>query len=184
MTKSDPWYTHAILYTVIVILAGLLIKVAIIDPKDEVAQEKYNKSESRLRMKNIKEAQILWEKKFGRFTGSLDSLVNFIKNDKMVQQVRSGFDSLSRRPTDPFVQLTHGEFTPDSLLRTPKSWQFYTLQIDTSEQVDTVVNRQGKVLRVEKYTVIGKRYFIEDPDGYGTVGSLNDDALKNTSSWE
>jgi hypothetical protein len=58
------------------------------------------------------------------------------------------------------------------------------MQIDTSEQVDTVVNRQGKVLRVEKYTVIGKRYFIEDPDGYGTVGSLNDDALKNTSSWE
>ncbi|MCK7528679.1 MAG: hypothetical protein MZV64_69545 [Ignavibacteriales bacterium] len=50
--------------------------------------------------------------------------------------------------------------------------------------MDTVVNRQGKVLRVEKYTVIGKRYFIEDPDGYGTVGSLNDDALKNTSSWE
>ncbi|HEY4755419.1 MAG TPA: hypothetical protein VIH28_05105 [Ignavibacteriaceae bacterium] len=184
MTKSDPWYTHAILYTVIVILAALLIKVAIIDPKEEVAQEKYNKAESRLRMKNLKEAQVLWEKKFGSFTGSLDSLVNFIKNDPMVQKVRTGYDSLSRRSTDPFVKLTHGEFTPDSLSRTPESWQFYLLQIDTSEQVDTVVNRQGKVLRVEKHTVIGKRYFIEDPDGYGTVGSLNDDALKNTSSWE
>ena len=80
--------------------------------------------------------------------------------------------------------MSQGEFTPDSLFRTPKSWQFYTLQIDTSEQVDTVVNRQGKVLRVEKSTVIGKRYFIEDPDGYGPVGSLKDDALKNTASWE
>jgi hypothetical protein len=184
MTKSDPWYMHAILYTVIVILAALLVKVAIIDPKEEVAAEKFNKSESRLRMKNIKEAQILWEKKYGRFTSSIDSLVSFIKNDPMVQKVRTGFDSLTNRSTDPFTVLSHGEFTPDSLLRTPKSWQFYTMQIDTSEQVDTVVNRQGKVLRVEKYTVIGKRYFIEDPDGYGTVGSLNDDALKNTSSWE
>ena len=64
------------LYFVVVILAALLIKVAIIDPKDEVALENYNKTESRLRMKNIKEAQILWEKKFGRFTGSIDSLVN------------------------------------------------------------------------------------------------------------
>lgn len=184
MTKSDPWYIHAILYTVIVLLVALLVKVAIIDPKDEVASEKYNKTESRLRMANLKEAQILWEKKFGKFTGSLDSLVNFIKSDPMVQKVRTGFDSLSKRPTDPFKNLSHGEFTPDSLFRTPKSWQFFVMQIDTSEQVDTVVNQQGKVLRVEKYTVIGKRYLIEDPDGYGTVGSLLDDALKNTASWE
>lgn len=184
MTKSDPWYMHAILYTVIVLLVALLVKVAIIDPKEEVASEKFNKTESRLRMKNLKEAQILWEKKFGKFTSSLDSLVNFIKNDPMVQKVRTGFDSLSKRPTDPFKNLSHGEFTPDSLFRTPKSWQFFVMQIDTSEQVDTVVNQQGKVLRVEKYTVIGKRYMIEDPDGYGTVGSLMDDALKNTASWE
>lgn len=184
MTRSDPWYVHAILYFVVIILAALLIKVAVIDPKEEVAQEKYNKKESRLRMKNIKEAQILWEKKFGRFSGSVDSLVNFIKNDPTVHQVRTGFDSLSKRPTDPFVKLSHGEFTPDSLFRSPKSWQYYVLQVDTSEQVDTVVNRRGKVLRVEKSTVIGKRYFIEDPDGYGTVGSLKEDALKNTSSWE
>lgn len=184
MTKSDPWYVHAILYTVIVILIALLIKVAIIDPKEEVAIEKYNKTESRLRMDNLKEAQMLWEKKFGRYAGSIDSLIDFIKKDPMVQQVRSGYDSLSRRPTDPFVNLSDGKFTPDSLYRTPKSWQYYVMQIDTSEQVDTVVNRQGKVLRVEKYTVIGKKYYIEDPDGYGTVGSLTDDALKNTSSWE
>ncbi len=184
MTKSDPWYIHAILYTVIVLLVALLVKVAIIDPKDEVASEKYNKIESRLRMANLKEAQILWEKKYGKFTGSVDSLVNFIKNDPMVQKVRTGFDSLSKKPTDPFVNLSHGEFTPDSLFRTPKSWQFFVMQIDTSEQVDTVVNQQGKVLRVEKHTVIGKRYVIEDPDGYGSVGSLLDDALKNTASWE
>lgn len=184
MTKSDPWYIHAILYTVVVILAALLIKVAIIDPKEEVAQDKYYKTESRLRMSNLKEAQILWEKKYGHFSGDLDSLIIFIKNDPMVQQVRAGFDSLTNRPSDPFHKLSGGEFAPDSLLRTPKSWQFYTLKIDTSEQADTIVNRQGKVLRVEKSTVIGKRYLIDDPDGYGSIGSVDDDAKKNTSSWE
>lgn len=184
MTRTDPWYVHAILYTIIVLLIALLVKVAIIDPKEVVAIEKYNKTESRLRMSNLKEAQILWEKKYGRFASSLDSLINFVKYDSMVKKVMTGYDSLSRRPTNPFLKLSHGEFTPDSLYRTPKSWQFYILQVDTSEQADTIVNRQGKILRVEKYTVIGKRYYIEDPDGYGTVGSLTDDARKNTSSWE
>ena len=31
---GDPWYVHAILYLVIAILAVILIKVAIIDPKE------------------------------------------------------------------------------------------------------------------------------------------------------
>jgi hypothetical protein len=32
--------------------------------------------------------------------------------------------------------------------------------------------------------LIGTKYYIEDPDGYGSVGSLSNDALKNTASWE
>ena len=65
-SKSDPWYIHTALYLVIAILTILLIKVAIIDPRAYVATEKYNKTESRLRMDNIKEAEILWEKKKGK----------------------------------------------------------------------------------------------------------------------
>jgi len=184
MTKPEPWYIHAVLYFVIVILVVILVKVAIIDPKDVVEKEKYYKQESHLRMKNIKEAEILWNKKYGHFTGNLDSLINFIKTDPMVDSVENAFDSLSRRPANPFVPLTTGEFTPDSLYKTPKTNQQYVLQIDTSVSADTIYGRNNQVKRIDSSLVIGSRYYLEDPDGYGSVGSLESDALKNTASWE
>jgi hypothetical protein len=79
MTKPEPWYIHAGLYAVIVILAVVLIKVAIIDPKEIVVEEKFNRKESRLRMSNLKEAEILYEKKHGRYTDNLDTLLISLK---------------------------------------------------------------------------------------------------------
>ena len=184
MTKPEPWYIHAVLYFVIAILVVILVKVAIIDPKDVVEKEKYYKQESRLRMKNIKEAEILWNKKHGHFTGNLDSLITFVKTDPMVDSVMNAFDSLSRRPANPFVSLTSGQFTPDSLYRTPKSHKPYVLEVDTSVSADTVIGRNNKIKRIDSTVVIGNRYYLEDPDGYGSVGSLESDALKNTASWE
>lgn len=183
LQNQDPWYVHAGLYTIVVILVIILIKVAIIDPKEVVAVEKYNKKETRLRMTNLKEAQILWERKNGKFTNNLDELVAFIKSP-YVDSIRTTFDSLLMRVADPFIPLADGQFTPESLFATPKSGQRFIVQIDTSTSVDTVVNRRGKVLRVDTSIVIGARYYIEDPDGYGTIGSLDNDALKNTASWE
>lgn len=184
MQKSEPWYIHAGLYAVIVILVIVLIQVAIIEPKEIVNQEKYNRKESRLRMSNLKEAEVLYQKKYGKFTNNLDSLINFVKYDPMVDSIMTAVDTMTRRPANPFKNLTHGEFTPDSLFRSPKSYREYIVQIDTSMQIDTVINRQGKVLRVDSTVAIGSLYYIEDPDGYGTVGSLENEALKNTSSWE
>lgn len=181
---GDPWYIHAILYLVIAILCVLLIKVAIIDPKDAVAKEKYFRTESRLRMNNIKAAQILFQKKFGNYTDNLDKLIKFIEEDKFVDSVMTGFDSLTMKPSNPFKPLTHGEFSPESLKNTPKSFQPYVLQIDTSISVDTTINRRGAVVRIDTTRVLGTKYFLQDPDGYGTVGDLYNDALKNTSSWE
>ena len=135
-------------------------------------------------MKNIKEAEILYQKKYNRFSGSLDTLVNFIKTDPMVDSVMNGYDSLSRRSTNPFVKLSDGQFTPDSLFRTPKSHQMYTLKIDSSVTADTVVNRLGKILRIDNHLVMGTKYYLDDPDGYGSIGSLDNEALKNTASWE
>ncbi len=40
---GDPWYIHAALYLVIAILSVILIKIAIIDPKDAVEQENFGK---------------------------------------------------------------------------------------------------------------------------------------------
>lgn len=184
MTKSEPWYIHAGLYAVILILTFVLIKVAIIDPKEIVKQEKFNKKESRLRMSNLKEAEILYHRKYGRFTDNLDSLIYFVKNDPMVDSLMTAIDSLTMRPANPFKPLSHGEFTPDSLFRTPESNSRYIIQIDTTLQVDTVVNRRGNILRIDSTVTTGNLYYIEDPDGYGTVGSIDNTALKNTASWE
>jgi len=184
ISKSEPWYFHAALYAVIVILIAILVKVAIIDPKDIIESENYFRNEARLRMKNLKEAEILYDKKYNRFSGSLDTLINFIKTDPMVDSAMNGYDSLSRRSTNPFAKLSNGEFTPDSLFRTPKSQQRFTLQIDSTVTEDTVVNRRGRIIRVDTTKVIGSKYYLEDPDGYGTIGSLDNEALKNTASWE
>ena len=182
--NEDPWYVHVGLYAVIVILTVLLIKVAILDPKAEVDAEKYYKGEARTRMSNIKEAEILYQRKNGSFTNNLEKLINFIKTDKFVDSVVNAFDSLTMKPANPFIPLSNGVFTADSLFRTPKSQKPFIVLIDTSVVSDTVVNPRGKVLRVDTKTVVGSRYYVEDPDGYGTIGSVDNDALKNTASWD
>lgn len=181
---GDPWYIHAALYLVIAILSVVLIKVAIIDPKEAVEKEKFWRTESRLRMNNIKAAEILFQKKYGSYSDNLDKLISFVKEDKFVDSVVNAFDSLTMRPANPFKPLSHGEFTPDSLKLSPKSFQSYVLQIDTSISIDTTINRRSAVVRVDTVRVLGTKYYLEDPDGYGTVGDLFNDALKNTSSWE
>jgi hypothetical protein len=181
---GDPWYVHAALYVVIAILSVLLIKIAIIDPKNAVEQERFWKTESRLRMNNIKAAEILWQTKNGNYTDDLETLITFIKTDNFVDSVMNAFDSLTMKSANPFKPLSYGEFTPESLLTSPRSFQEYILQIDTSLTVDTTINRRGKIVSIDSTLVLGTRYYLEDPDGYGSVGDLNSDALKNTSSWE
>lgn len=182
--KTDPWYVHAGLYFVIAILTVLLVKIAIIDPHDYVESEKYYKTESRLRMTNLKEAQILWERKNGNYSGNLDALIEFIISDPYVDSVVNAFDSLIMKIANPFKPLSNGKFVPDSLKWSPKSHSVYVLQIDTAVVIDTVINRRGKITRVDTTITFGTRYYLEDLDGYGTIGSLDTDALKNTASWE
>ncbi|GMU86160.1 MAG: hypothetical protein AMXMBFR48_14020 [Ignavibacteriales bacterium] len=181
---KDPWYLHLGLYLIIILMVGYLAKIAIIDPQEIVAYERYCKDESRLRMKNLKEAQVLYFMKNGKYTNEFDSLLNFIKNDPFVKGVVDGFDTIMQRSTNPFQKLTGGAFIPESLGTAPKSGSPYTIQIDTSITFDSVVNQNKKLLRVDTVKKIGTRYVIEDPDGYGRIGDLNNDALKNTSSWE
>ena len=77
-SRSDPWYIHAALYVVIAILTLILIKVAIIDPHEYVETEKFYKTESRLRMNNIKEAEIIWQRKSGSYTNSISTNCSFV----------------------------------------------------------------------------------------------------------
>jgi len=182
--RKEPWYIHAPLYLLIVVLSYILIQVAIIEPKEIVEKENYFKTESRLRMNNIKQAEILWQEKHQQFTDNLDSLVHFITTDTNIVKLYTQVDSTGRI-RNPFVALkSTGAFTPESLFYAPKSHRPYILQVDTSISYDSVVNRWGKLISIDTLTVIGKRYFLKDPDGYGKIGDLYNDALKNTASWE
>jgi len=88
------------------------------------------------------------------------------------------------KPANPFKPLLSGAFVPESLKWTPKSHSVYILKIDTAIVIDTVINRRGKITRIDTTITFGTRYYLEDPDGYGSIGSLETDALKNTASWE
>ena len=183
-SKSEPWYVHAVLYVIIAALVYVLIRVAIIDPQEVIEQENYYKSESRARMLNLREAQILWKEKHNQFTDDLDSLITFIETDTTILNLKDQIDSLTGRSRYPFKILTNGEFVAESLYLAPKSHAFYTLKVDTTTEYDTVVNRRGRIVRVDTLINIGNRYLLEDPDGYGKIGDLNSDALINTPSWE
>ena len=60
-SKAEPKYIHLILYVIIAALVVLLIKVAYIDPNQIIEKEKYFKTESRLRMSNLREGERLWQ---------------------------------------------------------------------------------------------------------------------------
>ncbi|MFA7288749.1 MAG: hypothetical protein WC055_07690 [Melioribacteraceae bacterium] len=183
-SKSESWYLHAGLYAVILVLIYVLIRVAIIEPTEVVENEKYFKAESRARMLNLREGEKLWFNKYNRFTDSMDSLVNFLKTDPSVQKAITGTDSITGKSTNTFVSLKNGEQLWDSLFKSPKSGMAYIIKVDTSKSADTIIDRRGKVIKVDSNTVIGKRYVVECPDGYGKVGDLYSDAMKFTASWE
>ncbi|MGD8780408.1 MAG: hypothetical protein PVH88_15765 [Ignavibacteria bacterium] len=182
--KTEPWFIHAVLWVIIIVLAVVLIQVAIIQPREVVKMENYYQSESRLRMSNIREAQKLWMEEFGKFTDNLDSLVYYIENDTNVAKLLTEIDTITGRSKNPFKDLTNGTFTADSLLLSPKSHSSYNLAVDTSVSVDTVIDRRGRVIKIDSVITIGTKYFVECPDGYGKIGDLYNDALINAASWE
>lgn len=192
--KSEPWYIHTVLWVVILILVYVLIRVAIINPQQVVEREQAYKKEARLRMENIRELEILWEEKHGYFTDDLDSLVRFGKTDTMVENIITGYDTLTGRSTNPFQKLQWGDvqidsitqetFPWDSLYYTPKSHQRFVLQVDTTTTLDTVINRYGNITDIDTLVDRGNRYYLKDPDGYGEIGDLYNDALKNAATWE
>ncbi len=184
--RTEPWYIHAVLYAVIIALVYVLIRVAIIEPQQVIERQNYIRTESRLRMENLREAEILWEDKYGSFTDNLDSLVHFIKTDTMVANVVAGYDSIAQRSTNPFAILSHGEFSPESLFTYPGNGLRYLLGVDTSISIDTVINRRGSIVNIDTVITIGTRYVLETPDSNDRdkIGDIYSDALKNSASWE
>ncbi|MBI2618537.1 MAG: hypothetical protein HYW57_00470 [Ignavibacteriales bacterium] len=117
-------------------------------------QEEMFKSESRARMINIRAGQLMYISENGKYAPHIDTLLAFI---------RARIDSGKVAP-DTFKPLPTQEFTPESLRLAPKSGRPYMIV-----SVDTAVI---------------KKYVVEDPDGYGSIGSLTDDSRVNKASWE
>ncbi|MBU0474736.1 MAG: hypothetical protein KKF62_11295 [Bacteroidetes bacterium] len=192
--KAEPWYLHAGLWAVIVVLVVILIQVSISGPNEIVRTREYNKNESRLRMKNLKQAQILFENRYDKFTDNLDTLINFVKSDTNIHKLMKEFDTVKvysakgdstiLKSRNPFVELISGPFNFDSLYFSPKSGRPFIVKVDTLLEVDTVINRRGTIVKIDSITTIGKRYLIKNPDSDDKIGDVDSDALLNTESWD
>ncbi len=192
--KAEPWYLHAGLWAIIVVLVVILIQVSITGPTEILRTKEYNKTESRLRMTNLKHAQILYEQKYDKFSDNLDTLINFIKSDTSVLNLMAAFDTVKIYRMDgdttifksrnPFSDLVSGPFSYDSLYTSPRSGKMFIVKIDTLLEVDTVINRRGRIVKIDSIITIGKRYLIKSPDSKDLIGDVNSDALLNTENWD
>ena len=142
-----------VLKIVIVVLVAVLVWV-IYDPYARMEQELAFRKESRLRMVNLRQAQLLYLDRNGRYSANLDSLILFIKRDTAIVAIT---DSI-------FKPLADGTFNAESLKYAPKSHRPFSLEVDDTSVV--------------------KKYLLQDPDGYGTIGSLDDNSKVNKASWE
>jgi len=196
--KIEPWYLHAGLWVVIAILVVILVQVSITEPTQIVRTQNYHRMESRLRMENLKNAQILYEQKYDKFTDNLDTLINFIKNDSGVIKLMHSVDTVRiyspagdstfLKSRSPFVDLVSIPFSDttvyDSLYISPISGHRFIVKVDTLVEVDTVINRRGRIVKIDSITTIGKRYLIKNPDSNDKIGDVDSDALLNSESWE
>jgi hypothetical protein len=167
---------------IIVILAVVLLKVVYLDPKAQSEQEENFKTESRLRMYNLRSAQKAYFDKNERFSGNIDELLNFIRSlgiDSTLSPVKDSSDSGFS-----FRLLSNGKFVIDSLKFSPKVYLPYSFALDSTRVIDSVFTENGQFIRVDTSFTMGNRFKITDPSGYGSVGNLFFDALKYSASWE
>lgn len=143
----------SVLYKVIIALLFALLVYVIYEPYKIREAEEFYKRESRARMLNIRAAELQYINRFFRYNTSLDSLVTFIRDSLIAKGADKGV----------FVPLSNGLFVPESLLHSPKSFLPYKLAVNDTSRI--------------------KKYLLECPDGYGSIGSVTDDSRVNKASW-
>ncbi len=142
-----------VLKIVIVLLLGVLV-YTIWQPYEIKRTEARQQAESRLRMGNIRNAQMFYYAQYQTYQEDLDSLITWIQSDSLVIAKQ---DSI-------FRPLSAGIFEPESLKYSPRSHQEYKLEVD-----DTSATH---------------RYYLECPDKFGYVGSIDDLSQLHRASWE
>lgn len=142
-----------LLKIIIVILLAVLI-YTLWEPYEIRRTEDRHRAESRLRMTNIRNAQMFYFRQYQTYQREIDSLITWIESDSLVI---AKSDSL-------FQPLRVGEFVADSLRYSPRSHRSYIIEVD-----DTSATH---------------RYYIECPDGFGSVSSIDDLSQLHRPSWE
>ncbi len=155
MANKKPFgIVDAILVVVILGLTYVLFRV-INDPGQQLAYEENMKWESRARMSALRTAENEYYGMKQTYTSNIDSLIMFVKDSVDASRVDSLF-------TNTKLYLT--KFSFDSIRTTPKSGSPFVIAVDDTSEVH--------------------RYRIEDPDGFGYIGSLTDPDEHNKASWE
>ena len=106
--KSEPWYIHAALYVIIAILVYVLIRVAIVDPTEYIQNENYNRTESQLRMDNIRQAQILWARENENFS---DDLATVHRDVRLSREIRLENESCIRATSQQAISYKESGLT-------------------------------------------------------------------------
>ncbi|MEX1062639.1 MAG: hypothetical protein WEC12_03475 [Balneolaceae bacterium] len=142
---------------VVIVFLGYYLYRSIVDPYQEVLEEREMDARVQHRMTLVRDALIQYRNEEGGFPptdGGLDSLVNFLQtNPRMVAE---GEDLFEERPPS--------EFEPDSLKFSPQPPhnEFeYTLNDTLRPQI----------------------YLLEDPDSDFRIGDLERTTLLNAPNW-
>jgi hypothetical protein len=144
----------SILLKIIIVLLLAVLIYTLWQPYEFKRTEARQLSESRLRMTNIRNAQMFHYREFQTYQRDLDTLITWIKSDSLVI---AKSDSL-------FRPLLVGEFVADSLRYSPRTHRQYIIEVDDSSSTH--------------------RYYIECPDGFGFVSSIDDLSQLHRPSWE
>lgn len=86
-----------IILPLVIIYLGYMLYASIQEPVEFDKASNFRKEVAVDRLKDIRDLQVAFKSKYGRYTGSLDSLINFYKTDSIVvvKQVGSYDDSLA-----------------------------------------------------------------------------------------
>jgi hypothetical protein len=79
-----------ILLTVVIIILAYLLYESIMDPIRFNKEKDRRETAIKERLIDIRSAQVLYRSKYGRYTGSFDTLINFIKFDSLALVFRQG----------------------------------------------------------------------------------------------
>ncbi len=155
-TQRNVWMTvvQVVLAIVIVVLAYVLYQ-SITEPYKEIERQERLTQLTRQRMSQLRSALVYYQEKTGHFPPSLDSLVNYLKQD-----------SLFLAKADSILGLQGELNVPlDSLIYSPRTGKPFIYMLNDTSRVEI--------------------YLLKDPDSNDSIGSrIPDITLLNAASWE